>query len=32
MEQGIVEIAPTEPDGKHEHYMPYKPAVREEVE
>ena len=32
MEQGIIEIAPTEPDGKHEHYIPHKPVVREQAE
>ena len=32
MEQGIIEIAPTEPDGKHEHNIPHKPVVREQAE
>jgi hypothetical protein len=29
VEQGIVEIAPIEPNEKHEHYIPHKPVVRE---
>ena len=32
MEQGIIEIAPTEPDGKYEHYIPHKSVVREQAE
>jgi hypothetical protein len=32
VEQGIVEIAPTEPNEKHEHYIPHKPVVREQAE
>ncbi len=32
VEQGIVEIAPTKPEEKHEHYIPHKPVVREQAE
>ena len=32
MEQGIIEVAPKEPDRKHEHYNPHKPVVREQAE
>ena len=32
VEKGIVEIAPTEPNEKHEHYIPHKPVVREQAE
>ena len=32
VEQAIVEIAPTKPEGKHEHYIPHKPVVREQAE
>ena len=32
VEQGIVEIAPTEPNEKQEHYIPHKPVVREQAE
>jgi hypothetical protein len=32
VEQRIVEIAPTEPNEKHEHYIPHKPVVWEQAE
>ena len=30
--QGIVEVAPTIPEGKHEHYIPHTPVVWEQAE
>ena len=32
VEQGIVEMAPSKPEGTHEHYIPHKPVVREQAE